>query len=298
MRIRVEYTTIYDYATLASDVVQLLRVEPRETASQHVVHWRLDTDTDGHLRRGEDVFGNITHMFYADLPITRLSLHVSGEVDTDEVHGLVEGGVERLPLPVYLRSTPLSQSDAAINAFARDCLRENPLETCHALNTALYSQMRFDADVTHSHTDAVHSFGLKAGVCQDYSHIFLAAARSLGIPARYVSGHLVRADGLITQPAGHAWSEAHIDGLGWVGFDPTNGISVTEAHVRVAIGLDYLDAAPVRGARRGGGAETLEVTVTTSDKDSPDGNPLDIARPAFSGLVPGEEEAARAQSQS
>ncbi|WP_439534775.1 transglutaminase family protein [Polymorphobacter sp.] len=289
MRIRVEYTTVYDYTTLASDVVQLLRVEPRETASQHVVHWRLDTDTDGHLRRGEDVFGNVTHMFYADTPIARLTLHVSGEVDTDEVHGLVEGGPERLPLPVFLRTTPLSTGDPAIFDFARDCARENPLDSCHALNTALYSQMRFDADVTHSHTDAIHAFRLQAGVCQDYSHIFLAAARHLGIPARYVSGHLVRADGLITQPAGHAWAEAHIDGLGWVGFDPTNGISVTEAHVRVAVGLDYLDAAPVRGARRGGGAETLEVTVTTRDKDAVQSMALQAADTS---------EAARAQSQS
>jgi transglutaminase-like putative cysteine protease len=267
MRIRVEYTTTYDYATLASDVVQLLRVEPRETATQHIVHWRLDTDTDGHLRRGEDAFGNIAHIFYADVPITKLTLHVSGEVDTDEAHGLVEGGVERLPLPVYLRTTPLSLGDALIGEFAKACVRTTVLDTCHALNTGLFEQMRFDADVTHAYSDAGHSFALKAGVCQDYSHIFLAAARSLGIPARYVSGHLVRADGLITQPAGHAWAEAHVDGLGWVGFDPTNGISVTEAHVRVAVGLDYLDAAPVRGARRGGGAETLEVTVTTRGRD-------------------------------
>jgi transglutaminase-like putative cysteine protease len=125
--------------------------------------------------------------------------------------------------------------------------------------------MVFDADVTHSHTDAIHAFNLLAGVCQDYSHIFLAAARSLGIPARYISGHLLRADGLVVQPAGHAWVEALIPDLGWVGFDPTNGASTGASYLRVAVGLDYLDAAPVRGARRGGGAETLLVSVTTQD---------------------------------
>ena len=297
MRIRVEYTTIYDYSTLASDVVQLLRVEPRETASQHVVKWRLDTDTDGHLRRGEDAFGNITHMFYADAPISRLSLHVSGEVDTEEAHGLVAGTLERLPLNVWLRTTPLSGADQEIRDFARSCGRDNALETCHLLNAGLYELLRFDADVTHSHTDAVHAFNLKAGVCQDYAHVFLAAARSLGIPARYVSGHLVRADGLVTQPAGHAWAEAHVDGLGWVGFDPTNGISVTEAHVRVAVGLDYLDAAPVRGARRGGGAETLEVTVTTSDRAHGDGR-RGPPHPALAWPDDAALDAGRAQAQS
>jgi transglutaminase-like putative cysteine protease len=263
MRIRVAYTTTYDYASPASDVVQLLRIEPHASAAQHILHWRLDTDTDGHLRRSTDVLGNVIHMFYADAPLNRLTLHVSGEVDTEEVHGVVAGAAEPLPPAVFLRQTPLSAPDAAIRAFAAECSTSAELDTLHRLNTRLYEMMSFDADVTHTYTGATHAFGLKAGVCQDYSHIFIAAARSLSIPARYVSGHLVRADGLITQPAAHAWAEAHIKDFGWVGFDPTNGISTTDAHLRVAVGLDYLDAAPVRGARRGGGAETMNVTVTT-----------------------------------
>jgi transglutaminase-like putative cysteine protease len=269
MRIKVDYATTYDYSMLASDVVQLLRVEPSGHDDQHIVHWRLDTDTDGHLRRGQDAFGNIIHMFYADAPIRRLALHVTGEVDTSETHGVLRGTNEPLPPSVFLRSTALSTADEAICDFARASVGADPLATCHAMLTGLYGAMAFDADVTHSHTDAIHAFGLKAGVCQDYSHIFLAAARSLGIPARYVSGHLVRADGLVTQPAGHAWVEAWLDDLGWVGFDPTNGISTSDAYLRVAIGLDYLDAAPVRGARRGGGDETMVVSVTTRDSAPP-----------------------------
>lgn len=269
MRIRVDYSTVYDYSLLASDIVQLLRVEPCGHHDQHIVHWRLDTDTDGHLRRGHDSFGNITHMFYADAPIRRLALRVSGEVDTGETHGVLRGTAEPLPPSVFLRRTPLTTPDAAIAEFARAADTGDRLATCHALVTGLYGGMAFDADVTHSHTDAIHAFGLKAGVCQDYSHIFLAAARGLGIPARYVSGHLVRADGLVTQPAGHAWVEAHLPDLGWVGFDPTNGLSTSDAYLRVAVGLDYLDAAPVRGARRGGGAETMVVSVTASDAGQP-----------------------------
>ena len=265
MRIRVDYSTIYDYSSLATDVVQLLRVEPCAHDGQHVLHWRLDTDVDGHLRRSHDSFGNVTHMFYADAPLQRLALHVTGEVDTHDTGGLVVGAADPLPPAIYLRNTTLSTPDAAILALARQCNEGNPLTTCHNLTVALYDGMAFDADVTHSHTDAIHAFGLRAGVCQDYSHVFLAAARSIGIPARYVSGHLLRGDGLIVQPAGHAWVEALIPDFGWVGFDPTNGISITEYYLRVAVGLDYLDAAPVRGARRGGGAETLVVSVKTQD---------------------------------
>ncbi|HEX9070668.1 MAG TPA: transglutaminase family protein, partial [Pseudolabrys sp.] len=89
----------------------------------------------------------------------------------------------------------------------------------------------------------------------------VAAARALGVPARYVGGHFHRADGVITQDAGHAWAEAYVENLGWIGFDPTNGICITDAHVRVAVGLDYLGAAPVRGTRFGGAGETLTVAV-------------------------------------
>jgi len=121
--------------------------------------------------------------------------------------------------------------------------------------------MTFDEDPTNSGTSAIEAFGLKRGVCQDYAHIFIACARSAGIPARFVAGHFLRSDGMVNQQAGHAWAEAFVLDLGWIGFDPANGICTTDAHARVAIGLDYLGAAPVRGTRYGGGTETLSVAV-------------------------------------
>jgi transglutaminase-like putative cysteine protease len=122
--------------------------------------------------------------------------------------------------------------------------------------------MTFDADPTHTGTSASEAFMLKRGVCQDYAHIFIACARNAGIPARFVSGHFLRADGIVHQDAGHAWAEAFVENLGWIGFDPANGISTTDAHARVALGLDYLGAAPVRGTRYGGGPEIMSVAVT------------------------------------
>src|SRR5207237_3124684 len=112
--------------------------------------------------------------------------------------------------------------------------------------------MVLDTIPTYTSTTAAEAFALKRGVCQDFTHIFIAAARSIGIPARYVGGYFRRNDGVIDQDAGHAWAEAFVPDLGWVAFDPTNGISATDAHVRVAVGLDYLGAAPVRGTRYGG----------------------------------------------
>jgi transglutaminase-like putative cysteine protease len=121
--------------------------------------------------------------------------------------------------------------------------------------------MTFDEDPTNSGTSAVEAFALKRGVCQDLTHIFIAAARSLAIPARYVGGYFHRDDGVDEQEAGHAWAEAFVPRLGWVAFDAANGLCATDAHVRVAVGLDYLGAAPLRGTRYGGGGEVMSVKV-------------------------------------
>jgi transglutaminase-like putative cysteine protease len=129
---------------------------------------------------------------------------------------------------------------------------------------ALHGRMRFDADATVVSTPGADAFRQGHGVCQDYAHIFIACARLGGVPARFVSGHFLRSDGVVQQDAGHAWVEAFVPKLGWVGFDPANAISTTDSHVRVAIGLDYLGAAPVRGTRYGGGTETLAVAVNVN----------------------------------
>lgn len=261
MRIRIDYTTTYDYADAAHSVVQLLRLTPRSGDDQQVRRWRIDVGADGALRTGCDAFGNATHMFSADGPLRRLVLTVAGEVETGDAAGVVRGFAESLAPMMFLRATPLTASSWAIAEFASEQPGAHALDRLHALNGSIHARMAFDPDATGTGTDAASAFAQGRGVCQDYAHIFCAAARSLEIPARYVSGHFVRSDGALVQPAGHAWVEALVPDLGWVGFDPTHGISVTPAHVRVAVGLDYLDAAPVRGARRGGGAEALSVSV-------------------------------------
>jgi transglutaminase-like putative cysteine protease len=264
MRIRISHSTSYAYETPPTGVTQLLRKTPRDHDGQHVVAWRIDISEDCLLHQHEDAFGNITHSFTVDGPLSKLTVEVDGEVDTQDTNGVIAGAVERFPPQLYLRETPLTQTDSAIVEFAQATRADDDgdsLSLLHALMTALNREITFDTDPTHAATTAAQAFTLRRGVCQDITHIFIAAARALGIPARYVGGHFHRADGVTSQEAGHAWAEAHVENLGWVGFDPTNGISTTESHVRVAVGLDYLGAAPVRGARFGGSGETLTVAV-------------------------------------
>lgn len=264
MRIRVSHDTIYRYDAPARGVIQTLRLTPRNHDGQYVVRWRIDISEDSRLDAHDDAFGNITHTFTADGPFDALTVHVEGEVETQDTDGLVRGAIERFPPALFLRETPLTAIDPAIAGFAeetRGAAGEKPLALMHALVGRLNQEIAYDTSPTQSATTASEAFALKRGVCQDLTHIFIAAARSLGVPARYVGGYFHRADGVVAQEAGHAWAEAHIDGLGWVAFDPANGISATDAHLRVAVGLDYLGAAPVRGTRYGGGGEVLTVRV-------------------------------------
>ena len=264
MRIRISHDTVYRYDIPARGVIQTLRLTPRNHDGQYVVRWRIDISEDSRLDAHDDAFGNITHTFTADGPFNALTVHVEGEVETQNTDGLVLGAIERFPPNLFLRETPLTALDPAIAAFAsetKEAAGGDPLGLMHALLGRLNSEIVFDTNPTQAVTTASEAFALKRGVCQDLTHIFIAAARSLGVPARYVGGYFHRADGVIEQEAGHAWAEAHIDGLGWVAFDPANGISATDAHLRVAVGLDYLGAAPVRGTRYGGGGEVLTVRV-------------------------------------
>jgi len=263
MRILITHDTSYRFERPASGVIQVLRLTPRHHEGQYVVRWRIDLSHDCRLDQREDAFGNIVHSFTLAGPVQEIALHVEGEVETQDTSGIVRGAVERFPPSFYLRPTPLTEPDAAITAFAADiaAAAAAPLDRLHLLLAALNRDIRFDTDPTQVHTTAAQAFGLGRGVCQDLTHIFLSACRQMDIPARYVGGHLYRDDGVINQGAGHAWAEAHVPGLGWVGFDPANCVSPTEAHVRVAVGLDYHGAAPVRGSRYGGGEEELAVHV-------------------------------------
>ena len=267
MLIRIDHTTTYTYQNPPRSIVQTLRLTPRGSDAQHIRHWDIETNVDARLRKGEDAFGNITHTLYVDKPSEELSLRVRGEVETYDLAGVVPPLVERLQPMVYCRDTDLTHADEAIRALAQDQSSKaaTPLEKLHSLNRHLFETLTFEIGATTAAHTAAQVLSLGRGVCQDYAHLFIATARAMGIPARYVSGHMVRADGQTEQEAAHGWAEAHVADLGWVGFDPANGVCPTDSYVRVAVGLDYLGAAPVRGISYGGGSEHLSVSLDVRD---------------------------------
>lgn len=263
MRLRIAHSIVRRYEPPAASAIQVLRLTPRNHEGQYVIDWRIDVSADAKLVGHEDAFGNITHVFTADGPLGELSVTVDGEVETQDTDGLIRGAVERFPPSLFLRETPLTRADAAIGDFAQQVTAANgrgALAGLHALLRGLHDQMSFGDVGAEAAPTAAEAFARRYGIAQDWTHVFIGAARSLGVPARYIAGYFC-AMGERTQERDHAWAEAFVPDLGWVGFDPAKGACPTDAYVRVAIGLDAHGAALVRGRRYGTGDETLEVAV-------------------------------------
>ncbi len=269
MRIRVTHTTRYRYDQNVSYTAQLIRLHPRSHQGQQVISWRVTGGDARPLPSTYDGYGNILHMLTRDQMHDAASIISGGEVETSDTSGIVKGAVETLPCIYFLRQTQYTQPDAAILALAQAAAGGfDAIERLHQLMARIRESVAYETGATASGTTAAEALAHGSGVCQDHTHIFLAAARSIGYPARYVSGYLHGAGGALGGDAGHAWAEVHTEGLGWVGFDAANGICPNENYVRIAIGLDFQEAAPIRGVRRGEGAEEMTVSVDISLPDA------------------------------
>lgn len=263
MRIEISHETVYRYAAPGNYSIQYLRLTPESGPGQTVKAWAIDAPARTNPWR--DAFGNLVHVLVVDRLHGEVRIRALGRVETRDTSGVLpdDGGLIRPA--VYRRQTALTRPDVALAEFAagyRAALGRNPLDALHALMAGVREAVDYQPGETDATSTAAEAFAAGRGVCQDHAHVFLGAARALGLAARYVSGYL-SAGGGDDEPyeASHAWAEVLVDDLGWVGFDCANRTSPTEAYVRVAVGLDYLDAAPIRGFRRGGGAEEMAVRV-------------------------------------
>tara|TARA_R110000824_G_scaffold118960_2_gene271617 strand:- start:243873 stop:244691 length:819 start_codon:yes stop_codon:yes gene_type:complete len=267
MRIHIQHDTVYSYDEPVTYSIQALRLRPLDTASQRILNWNVEVPAFASLRDQRDAYGNVLQMLYVERPHTEILLRVSGEAETSETHGVVATAGEKFPPRFYLRRTILTEPDQAVTELAAAAIKASdgtPLDLAHCLMHKTRDALDYMIGETDVTTTAAQALENGSGVCQDHAHVFVSAARLAGLPARYVSGYLLaEADG--QGDAAHAWAEAYIEDLGWVGFDVANRICPTEAHLRVASGLDYLEAAPIRGLRRGGGQETLDVRVRVAE---------------------------------
>jgi len=265
VRIAISHQSEYTYDRDGGTTVQALRLSPPRNAGQSIETWRISAPGIETAACYTDAFGNVVYLIASNGEAGPLVISAEGVVHTSDTAGIVGFTDEAASPAVYLRETRLTKPNAAIAAMAQSVLVHidgvtDEMNTLHALMAAIHAQVAYEISTTHSATSAAEAFAGKRGVCQDHAHIFISAARLLGIPSRYVTGYLLT-DGTDAEAAHHAWAEALVPLLGWVGFDPANKTCPTERYIRLAVGLDAAIAAPIRGVRRGPGAETLVVTV-------------------------------------
>jgi transglutaminase-like putative cysteine protease len=260
MRLAIDHHTHYRFTEPQARLVQKLRLTPSDTIDQTVLSWRIDVDCDVRLRNTTDGFGNKVTMLYAEGPLEEISITVAGQVLTTESNGVVRGSFEPLPEGVFLRETPRTVASDALGAFAREALTgcSSPLDCLHRWNLSLAKRFPGVPDVPDTGMSAAQAFAKPRPSSRDLAHIFIAGARAIDVPARYVSGYR-QGEGEACAP--HGWAEAWVEGLGWVGFDPSAGISPDEHYVRVAIGLDAPGAASIAGSRLGQGGEEMAVDL-------------------------------------
>ncbi|MFM2409372.1 MAG: hypothetical protein RL481_200 [Pseudomonadota bacterium] len=261
MRLKILHRTHYRFDNPVPYGLQRLRLIPKENASQKILRWATDIEGGQVEADYTDYHNNHILLVRIDEGAREIGVTCDGEVETIDNNGVIGRHGGHVPLWFFQRPTRLTKPTAEIVALAKSVDGGgDQLALLHALSAKILSVVRYDIGYTNAETTADMALSAGHGVCQDHAHIFITAARSLGIPARYVSGYLMMND-RIEQEATHAWAEAHVDNLGWVGFDISNGISPDPRYVRIATGADYAEAAPVSGVSYGGGEQTMRVEL-------------------------------------
>jgi transglutaminase-like putative cysteine protease len=280
----VRHRTTYRYVQDVSYSRHLMHLTPRDTATQKVKEFELIVTPASAVReRGTDYFGNATdrlalyepHAVVDIVAVSRVSAVTPPERDPEasapweEMRAYLETmHVETHDVVQYVFDSPLTAFTADLAAYAEVSFTpERPLLAgAHELMGRIHADFRYDTTVTDAATPVDRVFEIRAGVCQDFAHVGIAAMRSLGLPARYVSGYLLTQpppgkERLIGADASHAWFSVWAPPYGWVDLDPTNNVIPGEGHITVGWGRDYWDVAPINGIVTGGGDHLIEVGV-------------------------------------
>lgn len=262
MLLKITHKTSYHYDRPVHYALQQLRLTPKSNSTQKVVDWNISIDGGKKELEFDDQHNNHVAMISIEPGRSDIFIESKGEVETADTSGIIGKHGGFAPIWMFTRATPLTEPGAQVRKLTKTLAGEfeTDVERLHVLSTLVADAIAYETGKTLIDTTAEQALEAGHGVCQDHAHAFVSAARLLGYPARYVGGYLMM-DDRDHQDAGHAWAEVHVDPIGWIGFDVSNGISPDERYVRVATGLDYLDAAPIAGMRFGDGSESMIVTL-------------------------------------
>jgi transglutaminase-like putative cysteine protease len=259
MRLSIRHATTYAYDPPAERCALRLRLYPPSFDSQRVISWKVSVNGQLLPALLSTATGDRESIWTAAAGGSEVAIVAEGEIETRDAAGVVKGLKETVRPQVYLRPTPLTGTDKRIEDLAASITGVRALDRMHGLFNAVAEAVAYKPGATSSSTTAAQALKAGHGVCQDHAHVFIAAARVLKYPARYVVGYLLASDTKLTET--HAWAEAFAPDIGWVGFDPSNRLCPTDRYVRLGCGLDAADAAPIRGNVSGGPKERLSASV-------------------------------------
>jgi transglutaminase-like putative cysteine protease len=275
MKLEIEHSTRYRYSGPIAETVMEVRLQPMDGLGQRCLQFELEVSSGIEPRSYRDGYGNNVHYFNLVRPHTGLSVtgrsvvETGGDFDTDPGEDLVHDFL-RYRSPV--KDVPGVRELAGNHPISDPASTSDVEHALDALTLAISRDFAYDRAVTNVYTAVDDVLALRAGVCQDFAHLFIAVARAMGVPSRYVSGYIhqprAAGDGGTQAPgnvatASHAWAEAWVPGRGWIGYDATHPVRTSEHHVRLAVGRDYSDAAPTRGIYVGSATGTMDVRVRT-----------------------------------
>ena len=265
MRLHIRHQTSYKFDASVPFGLQQLRKTPKSFRNQRIENWSTEV-VGGHKELSfEDYHRNTVELISFEPNTKEISLISEGVVVVEDLDGVLGAHEGSTPLWLFKRPTELTKPGKGIADLLGTLAEGEPLEKLHALSGAIRDRVPYKIGSSGPDWTAEDAVQAGCGVCQDHAHIFITAARQLDLPARYVSGYLMMNE-TVLQDATHAWAEVHVPGLGWVGFDVSNGISPDDRYVRVATGLDYAQAAPVIGSRIGTAGEQLTVQLQVAQQ--------------------------------
>lgn len=262
MQLHIRHETRYRYERPVKYSVQSLHLTPRRDPSQRALNWSISAP--GRRLEQVDAYGNISHLLTIEEPHREISIVVHGVVETADTEGRQDDG-PLSPL-AYLAPTKLTTPNDELRGFAQHAMERtsDPRARVQALAEAVFDAVRYKSGTSDVQDSAAVAFKSGEGVCQDHAHVYIASARSAGIPSRYVSGYLFTGDS--SDAASHAWVDVWLGAeIGWQSIDVTHKRPAVRTYCRLAVGRDYLDAAPVRGVRQGGGGEKMEANVLVAE---------------------------------
>jgi transglutaminase-like putative cysteine protease len=316
MHYTIRHITRFRYSAAIAESVMELRMQPRSDLGQRCLSFAVSTTPRSRIAAYADYLGNTIHHFNVPRPHTQLEIITQSLVESitlppDPAASLDQSAWAALDEHArqgldwdFLQPSQFVQWTPLLLEFAHEIAANqqipagaDPLSTLRAITSSIYERFEYVPQSTNVDSPIDEALATRRGVCQDYTHVMLSVVRRLGIPCRYVSGYLFHrtdAGDRSAVDATHAWVEAWLPELGWVGFDPTNDLLAGDRHLRVAVGRDYADVPPTRGVFKGDAVSELEVAVQVL----PTGQPLAADEPSeLAGWLPGDELIQQQQQQ-